>query len=146
MPKISLLTLSLLALSQGAFAQIQIPPAAGGQMQQIPPAPVLQKAVPQIRLEQAPPATAPASDQVRILVKSLHVTGQTLYSEAQLIAVAGFAPERELTLSELRAMAAKIADYYHLHGYFVAQAYLPAQDIKDGAVTIEVIEAGDYVH
>jgi hemolysin activation/secretion protein len=140
MPKISLLTLSLLALSQGAFAQIQIPPAAGGQMQQIPPAPVLQKAVPQIRLEQAPPATAPASDQVRILVKSLHVTGQTLYSEAQLIAVAGFAPERELTLSELRAMAAKIADYYHLHGYFVAQAYLPAQDIKDGAVTIEVIE------
>ena len=37
-------------------------------------------------------------------------------------------------------MAAKIADYYHRNGYFVAQAYLPAQDIKDGAVTIAVIE------
>ena len=30
-------------------------------------------------------------------------------------------------------MAARIADYYHRSGYFVAQAYLPAQDIKDGA-------------
>jgi hemolysin activation/secretion protein len=140
MSKINLLTVSLLALSQSAFAQIQIPPAAGGQMQQIPPPPVREKAVPQIRIEQAKPAVAPASDQVAILVKSLHVTGQTLYSEAQLIAIAGFTPERELTLSELRAMATKIADYYHLHGYFVAQAYLPAQDIKDGAVTIAVIE------
>ena len=37
-------------------------------------------------------------------------------------------------------MAAKIADHYHTNGYFVAQAYLPAQDIKDGAVTIAVIE------
>ncbi len=37
-------------------------------------------------------------------------------------------------------MAAKIADYYHRNGYFVAQAYLPAQDIKDGAVTIAVLE------
>jgi len=140
MSKISLLTVSLLALSQSAFAQIQIPPAAGGQMQQIPPPPTLQKAIPEIRIEQVPSAAAAASDQVRILVKSLHVTGQTLYSEAQLIAIAGFSPERELTLNELRAMAAKIADYYHLHGYFVAQAYLPTQDIKDGAVNINVIE------
>jgi hemolysin activation/secretion protein len=140
MSKISLVTVSLLALSQSAFAQIQIPPAAGGQMQQIPPPPTLQKAIPEIRIEQAPSAAAATSDQVKILVNSLHVTGQTLYSEAQLIAIAGFSPGRELTLAELRAMAAKIADYYHLHGYFVAQAYLPTQDIKDGAVNIRVIE------
>ncbi|MGP1677993.1 MAG: ShlB/FhaC/HecB family hemolysin secretion/activation protein [Burkholderiales bacterium] len=109
-------------------------------MQQIPPPPVREKATPKIRIEQGgAPATA-AADNVKILVKSLNVTGQTLYSEAQLIAIAGFSPERELTLSELRAMASKIAYYYHLHGYFVAQAYLPTQDIMDGAVTITVIE------
>ena len=138
MSKMKLVTAALLALSQSAFAQT--PPSAGGQIQQIPPVPMPQRAVPEIRIEQGPPTAAPAADQVKILVKSLHVTGQALYSEAQLIAIAGFTPGRELTLSELRAMAAKIADYYHLHGYFVAQAYLPAQDIKDGAVTIEVIE------
>ena len=37
-------------------------------------------------------------------------------------------------------MAARIADYYNSHGYFVAQAYLPAQALTDGSVTIAVIE------
>ena len=138
MSNMKLIAAAVLALSQSAFAQT--PPSAGGQIQQIPPVPMPQRAVPEIRIEQGPPAAAAAADQVKVLVKSLRVTGQALYSEAQLIAIAGFAPGRELTLSELRAMAAKIADYYHLHGYFVAQAYLPAQDIKDGAVTIAVIE------
>ena len=138
MSKMKLISLALLALSSGAFAQS--PPSAGGEMRQIPPAPVPQKAVPEIRIEPAKPAAVPASDQVKVLVKSLHVTGQTLYSEGQLVALTGFSPNRELTLPELRAMASKIADYYHLHGYFVAQAYLPAQDIKNGAVTIQVLE------
>ena len=66
--------------------------------------------------------------------------GQTLYSEAELVAITGFTPGSELTLSELRGMASRIADYYHRNGYFVAQAYLPAQDIKEGAVTIAVLE------
>ena len=102
--------------------------------------PVQQKAIPEIRIEQGHAPAIPAADQVKIPVKSLHVTGQTLYSEAELVAVTGFSPGGELTLSELRGMASKIADHYHRNGYFVAQAYLPAQDIKDGAVTIAVIE------
>ena len=138
MSKIKLVTVALLALSQSAFAQI--PPSAGGQMQQIPPAPVLQKAVPQIRIERGGAPAATAADSVKVVVNSLRVTGQALYSEAELIALTGFKPGNELTLTELRAMAAKIAGHYHRNGYFVAQAYLPAQDIKDGAVTIEVIE------
>ena len=50
---------------------------------------------------------------------------------------------RELTLSELRAMAARIASHYRAQGYFLAQAYLPPQDIQDGTVTIAVLE-GQY--
>lgn len=140
MSKIKLFTVVLLTLSSSAFAQIQIPPGAGGQMQQIPPEPVRQKAVPQIRIE--PVATPPgtAADEVKILVNSLTVTGQSVYSEAELIALTGFKPGSELTLSELRAMAAKIANHYRRNGYFVAQAYLPPQDIRDGSVTIAVIE------
>ena len=81
-----------------------------------------------------------ASDNVKIVVNTLHVTGQTLYSEAELIAITGFRPGGELTLGELRAMTTKIADFYHRQGYFVAQAYLPAQDIKNETVTIAVLE------
>ncbi|MEK6246512.1 MAG: ShlB/FhaC/HecB family hemolysin secretion/activation protein, partial [Pseudomonadota bacterium] len=135
-----LFTIALLALSQSAFAQIVNLPGAGGQFQQIPPSPVQQRAVPEIRIEQGKTPAIPPSDNIKFLAKSLRVTGQTLYSEAELVAITGFNPGGELTLFELRGMASRIADHYHRNGYFVAQAYLPAQDIKDGAVTIAVLE------
>ena len=138
MSNTKLITLAILALSQGAFAQNL--PSAGAQIQQIPPAPMPQKAAPEIRVEQGGAPAMPASESVKIVANSLHVTGQTLYPEAELVALTAFAPGRELTLAQLRTMAARIADFYHQQGYFVAQAYLPAQDIKDGAVTIAVVE------
>ncbi len=140
MSRIKLFTVVLFALSQGAFAQIVDRPSAGDQIRQIPPRPVPQRAVPEVRIEQGGAPAFAGSDQVKILVQSLNVTGQALYSEAELVAVTGFSPGRELSLSDLRGMAAKIADHYRRNGYFVAQAYLPAQDIKDGAVTIAVLE------
>ena len=85
-------------------------------------------------------AAAPLADEAKIVVSALHVTGHTIYPEAELLALTGFKPGGELTLSELRGMARKISDHYHRHAYFVAQAYVPPQDIKDGAVTIAVIE------
>ncbi|MDB5458947.1 MAG: Polypeptide-transport-associated domain protein ShlB-type, partial [Caulobacteraceae bacterium] len=74
------------------------------------------------------------------MVTSLHVTGQTRFSEAELVAASGFTPGGEQDLAGLRTMAARIADFYNRHGYFVAQAYVPAQGIDNGAVTIAVIE------
>ena len=141
MSKSKLITIALLAMSQSAFAQI--PLGAGGQIQQIPPTPVQERPYPEIRIEQGGTPAAPAEDYVKTRVNSLHVTGQTLYPEAELVAITGFSPGSELTLTELRVMASKIADLYHRNGYFLAQAYLPAQDIKDGAVTIAVLE-GQY--
>ena len=100
-----------------------------------------QKAPPAIRLEQgAPPVGTAGADRVKVLVKSLQVTGAQVYSEAELIAVTGFTPGSELSLSDLRAMALRITEHYRKDGYFVAQAYLPAQDIKDNALTIAVLE------
>jgi hemolysin activation/secretion protein len=130
--------IALLAISSGAGAATL--PSAGSQFQQIPPAPIIQKEVPQIKIEEGIAPAAPTLDQVKILVKALRVIGQTLYTEAELIAVTGFVPGSELTLSDLRGMASKISDHYRRNGYFVAQAYLPAQEIRDGSVTIAVIE------
>ncbi|MFA6311651.1 MAG: ShlB/FhaC/HecB family hemolysin secretion/activation protein [Sterolibacterium sp.] len=139
--KTKLITVAILALSQGALAAQ--PPSAGGQIQQVPPSPVQQKPAPEIRIEQREPAADTAPDTAKVLVNSLRVTGQTAYSEADLIAVADFVPGSELTLTDLRGMSHKIGDHYRRNGYFVAQAYLPAQDIKDGVVTIAVLE-GKY--
>ncbi len=137
-----LVAIALLAWSQGALSQTQ-PfqfPGAGEQLREIPPPPVLQRRLPDVRIDQPAPPAGPAVDERPFLVQSLRVTGQTVYSEAELVSIAGFVRGGEQKLSDLRAMAARIADHYHKNGYFVAQAYLPAQDIKDGAVTIVVLE------
>lgn len=140
MLKKNLFTIAMLAVSHGAFAQ---QPDAGSQMQQIPPAPLPQKFEPTVDVvPQSAPTTAETAG-VKIVVKSLNVVGAHVYSEAELLALTGFMPGSELSLDELRGMASKIGNHYRSNGYFVAQAYLPAQDIKDGAVTIAVIE-GEY--
>lgn len=136
-----LLPLALLALSQGVLAQQ--PPTAGSQMQQLPAPPAPQKAPPEIRIERGTPPVAATADEAKILVRSLRVTGAKAYTEADLIAVTGFTPGTELTLTDLRAMASKITTYYAKNGYFVARAFLPAQQIADNTVTIEVSE-GQY--
>ncbi|EMS81613.1 ShlB/FhaC/HecB family hemolysin secretion/activation protein [Desulfotignum phosphitoxidans] len=141
--KLSFAVAFVLLWSQSAFAADLILPGAGGQIQQIPPAPMQRRATPEIQVEQGRAQLIPDSDKVKILVNSLHVTGQTLYSESELLAATGFVPGSELTLFELRTMASMIADHYHADGYFVAQAYLPPQEIKDNSVTIAVLE-GQY--
>ena len=137
------LPFAVLALTQSiAFAQ-QVP-SAGSQLHQIPPAPALQQVPPRLRVEQAaePVAAAPASG-ASIEVRRLRVTGAVAYPEAALLALTGFQPGSQLTVAELNAMALTIEQAYRRNGYFIAQAYLPAQDIQDGVVTIAVLE-GQY--
>jgi len=134
----------VLAAAQGALAAPAAPPVgAGGQMQQIPPTPEPERSIPDIRIDRSakPGDVGPAGP--KITIQSLHVTGETRFPEAELIAVAGFSPGSQLDLRDLRVMAARITDFYNRRGYFVAQAYLPAQDVQNGAVTIVVIE-GHY--
>jgi hemolysin activation/secretion protein len=134
-------TLALLALSQSAFA-VELP-SAGSQLQQIPSVSAPDKPAPQFRIEQGAAPAAMAGDGATMTVSSLHVVNAHVFSEAELIAATQFKPGSELSLSGLRALAAKIAAYYHERGYFLAQAALPAQDVVDGAVTIAVVE-GQY--
>lgn len=138
MRKSLLWPLALLALSQGAFAQE--PPGAGGQLLQIQPAPVAPKAAPEFRTEPAAAPEAAAADAVRIVVHSLRLTGASVFTESDLVAIAGFTPGKELSLADLQAMAARITDHYRQHGYFVAQAVVPAQEIHGESVTIAVSE------
>ena len=136
--KNTMIPLALLALSQGILAQ-QIPGAAN-QMQQIPPTPVPQKTGSSLDFKPVVTPTPTATDNVKIVVGGLKITGSQVYSEDTLLAVSMFKPGSELSLSDLRTVAGKIAAFYHQNGYFLAQAYLPAQDIKNGVVTIAVIE------
>ncbi len=101
---------------------------------------MLQKSAPVLPTRPSGTVALPTAAGQRIVVNALHVTGQTRFSEAELIAAADFKPGSELDLAGLRALASKITEFYNRNGYIVAQAYLPAQDIKGGLVTIAVIE------
>ena len=136
--KNKMIPFALLALSQSILAQ-QIP-GAGSQMQQIPPMPIPQKTAPSVDFKPIAAPAPKAADNIKIAVMSLKITGSQVYSEDTLLAISMFKPGNELSLSDLRTVAAKIAAFYHQNGYFLAQAYLPAQDIKNGVVTIAVIE------
>lgn len=123
-------------------ALAQTAPSAGSLNQQIEREQPRRSAetTPDIRIEQGGAPAVPAAAGQKILVKQIHIAGAQRYPEAALLALTGFGGQRELSLSDLRAMASKISDHYRKHGYFLAQAYLPAQDIRDGAVTIAVVE------
>ncbi len=136
--KIAILTAALLAAAPSALAQPTV--GGGAQLQQIPPAPPQPKSIPDIRVERGQAPAAPEAPGPRFVVRALHVTGETRFTEAELIAASGFRPGAETDLAGLRALAARIAAFYNARGYFVAQAYVPAQDIRDGAVTLEVVE------
>ena len=141
MLKIRLLPIALLGLSQQALAQ-QLP-GAGSQIQQLAPAAVPQKAMPQIRIESGTAPGTPSADESKILVSTLRITGAKTYSESELLALTGFVPGVELTLTDLRRMAARITAHYSTQGYLAARAYLPAQQVTDNTVTIAVSE-GQY--
>ena len=136
-----LVPLALLAVCNAVLAAP--PPSASSQMQQIPTIPVPQPFVPRIDpLPYSETQTAPGSGQTT-RVSQLRIKGAKAYTEAELLAQTGFVPGTELSLAQLRAMANRISSFYRSNGYFVAQAYLPAQNIEGGVVTMAVSE-GEY--
>jgi hemolysin activation/secretion protein len=134
-----LLGLSLCSLS-ATSALAQTPPDAGALQQQIERERAVQlpkQIAPDKPVE--PAAMKPASGVV-ITVKQFRFAGNTLLNAEQLApAVAGYL-DRPLDFNQLQAAAAAVADTFRAAGW-VVRAYLPAQDIQDGIVTIQVVEA-----
>lgn len=136
---VRLLTLvGLSIVASAVWAQQQ--PNAGSQLQQIPQAPSLPPRAPDIVIEQGRQAPLPLSGQTGVKVDTLRITGATAFTEAVLLDASGFKPHSVMTLADLRALAERVSDHYRAQGHFVARAYLPAQDIKDGVVTLAVLE------
>jgi hemolysin activation/secretion protein len=133
-----LLPLALLALGQGAYAQ-QLP-GAGSQLNQLRPPAEVRRDTPQVLIEESTAAVVPGAEGARVPVDEIRLTGASTFPEADLLAATGFVPGSEANLAELQAMAARITAYYRERGYFVAQAYLPAQDISTRVVTIAISE------
>ncbi|WP_226019632.1 ShlB/FhaC/HecB family hemolysin secretion/activation protein [Novosphingobium sp. FKTRR1] len=132
-----------LALFAPAVAHGQQMPNAGSQLQQLPQPQIRNTPEPEFDIAPRLPTVAPAPGGPSVHVVTLHVAGEAAFSEAELVKASGFVAGANLTLQQMRDLAARIADLYHRQGYFLAQTYLPEQDVQDGSVTISVIE-GHY--
>jgi hemolysin activation/secretion protein len=86
-----------------------------------------------------PPKKKPGAD-VRLMVKSFHISGNEVISTGELEKALHYLVGKEHTLAELNDGAAKITSLYHAQGYVISRAYIPAQEIKDGVVEIAVQE------
>ena len=95
---------------------------------------------PRLEGEKAPAPMVTTNDNARMEVKAIHVAGITVFSAAELESVVAYLVGGEHTLAELNEGAARISAFYHEHGYVVARAYLPPQEIKNGEVAINVLE------
>ena len=134
--RLVLVTLSL-ALPT-ALVCAQTPPDAGSLLResekQLPlrlPQPA-QQAVPQAPL-------VPDANALRVQVKAFRLSGNTLIAEPELQAVLAPWVGKELTFAELQQAANAVAEAYRRHGWF-ARPQLPAQDLADGMVRINIIE------
>lgn len=126
-------------VGHSAFSQTL--PDAGSQLRQIPVLPAPARPAPELRIQQPDgPAAATAPAGPAIVVNRLEIQGASSFTPAQLLAETGFQPGSRLDLSGLRALAERITDFYRRQGLFLARAYLPAQDVQGGVVTIAVVE------
>ena len=76
-------------------------------------------------------------------LNSIHITGNTEYTEEQLMNLVCQKVGDEVTIDDLIGMANAITEYYQKNGYISTTAYLPPQKVEDGNVEIVVME-GKY--
>jgi hemolysin activation/secretion protein/outer membrane protein OmpA-like peptidoglycan-associated protein len=137
--RIELYLLSVATLVSGSTYAAAIPDA-GTLLQQIE-----QNQQPNIPHKDLPeklpePATPGEQKGVIITVKSFRFAGNTLLSSDQLASVVKDYLNRPLDFTQLQEAVAAVAKVYRDAGWIV-RAYLPRQDITNGTVTIQIVEA-----
>ncbi len=134
-----MLWLTAVAAWMGTAAAQQVPDA-GQILRETRPLPAPAKPPPTIDLGvPVKPAMRPDAG-LGVQVREFRFTGITLFKPEQLQALLSDRIGKTLGFDELETAANTITVFYRQHGYFGATAYLPAQEIKDGAVEITVVE------
>ncbi len=115
-------------------------PTGGQLLKQVPPpAPVPQAAEPTVTVTR--PESESATPGATFQVQHIEISGVTLLPMADLQAIVVPREGQLLSLADLQRLADAITARYQKAGYPFSQAYVPAQTVQDGRVTIAVLEA-----
>ncbi len=133
----------LLAAATLAQAQVQPPqlPDAGRLLQENA-APLLREpsAAPAATITLPPSAQKTASGGTTVRLSAIRISGNTLFTEKQLLAVLGDFRTQSFDLAGLETLAQSLSIFYQAAGYPFARAYLPAQSITEGMLQIGIVE------
>jgi hemolysin activation/secretion protein len=88
------------------------------------------------------PAYRPSeeSKEIKLLIQTFIFSGNKVFTDAQLSELVSDYTKRQIGLKELNEATKVITAHYRKNGYFLAQSYLPAQDINENTVEIAILE------
>lgn len=118
-----------------------ITPGAVEQTLHPPPASPKTKAPPQTEVspQTRPKAPEQAGDR-KVKVEHFLITGNTVYTEAELNMVVADLVGTEMSLTDIYDAADRLTDYYQSRGYSLCTVTVPAQKMRDGILRLEVVE------
>ncbi|SEK82289.1 Hemolysin activation/secretion protein [Roseateles sp. YR242] len=139
--------MALISLQALHSAQAQTAPGSGDVLRQVRPPSLPASAPATLPKIGGLPAEAPMQalpgGGTAIDVKSFRIVGNREIGTAELAAQIQGEGGKRYTLAELEVVAVRLTRYYRAKGYFVARAYVPAQELDAGVVTLRVVE-GNY--
>jgi hemolysin activation/secretion protein len=91
-------------------------------------------------IERAPRAAPSDLADAKVRVSRIEFLGHTVFKTEVLDRIVAPGIGKELSLRELNDLIRKVSDYYAAHGYILAQAYLPPQEIRNGVIQVAILE------
>jgi hemolysin activation/secretion protein len=87
------------------------------------------------------PEESPLADPIQVKVDKLVLEGNTQLGDEVFADILSGYEGRLLSFDDIRRIAEAVVTRYREEDYLTVSAYLPEQDLTDGTVTIQVIEA-----
>ena len=83
----------------------------------------------------------PVQNGEKILVKGFRLVGKKNgINDDELLESLKEQVNQELTFAEIQLVAKKVQDFFRNKGYFLAQAFIPEQEVKEGIIIIYISE------
>lgn len=135
-------TLFCLTLLGTALSQAATIPDAGDALRSLEPRMPLTPApsLPEALLPEQPLPDVDAANNARLTVTRFRVSGNYSLPQQAIDDLLKPWEERELSFADLQRVTLELTRLYRAEGYLLAQAYLPAQDVENGEVLIQVLE------
>lgn len=133
------LVLPLLVL-QALTSEAQTRPDAGSLLQGQQPATSPPRGGGGLPIAPPPPPPLKADSATKVTVKQFRISGNTVFTDQQLQTVLAEYLNKPQDMQGLNDALDAVKGYYRERGYFLALAYLPAQELRDGVVQVFVLE------